>query len=80
VPTHEQREYTVVGERIVDKSASGRMWTKRVEVWSWSRSVLGPAQVVWDASLVDQRSKLTDARPNEGFVSVEDSKTVHATD
>lgn len=80
VPTHEQREYTVVGERIVDKLASGRMWTKRVEVWSWSGSALGLAQAVWDVSSVDRPSRLTDARPNEGFASVEDSKTVRATD
>jgi len=80
VPTHGQQEYTVVGECIVDKSASGRMWTERVEVWSWSGSALGPTQAVWDVSLVDRPSKLMDARPNEGFVSVEDSKTVRATD
>jgi hypothetical protein len=31
-------------------------------------------RVVWDVSLVDLSSKLTDARPNGGFATVEDSE------
>ena len=79
MPSREWQEYTVVGECIVDKSVAGRM-RMETEVRSCSGPALGQTRAVWDVSLVGQSSKPMDVRPNERFVSVENSKTVRATD
>jgi len=50
------------------------------EVRPCSGSALEQTQAVQDVSLAGQSSKPMDVRPNERFVSVENSKTIHATD
>lgn len=55
---------------MADKVQFGRMQTGRV----WSGWASRQAQAALDVSLGDRLSKLTDARPDEEFGSVGDSK------
>ena len=72
MPSRGSREYTAAGECTVDKGVHGRKWMRGVKVRAWF--ALGPAQVVWGASLAVLSSRPRDVRPSEGFASVEGSR------